>query len=1176
MQVSACSSFSPSPAGVTPASGRSPLRRPFHSKLILLAFGLLVTSLGVGAAQTSGEITGEVRDPSGAITPNATIVATNSETNVSRTTETNSSGVYNFPGLNPGIYQVKASAPGFQTSVRSNVELQVQQNARIDFTLAVGQSTETVEVKGSNVVLSTEDATVGTVIEGKPIVELPLNGRSFFSLVALSPNVNFGFTPAQQASGRLGGSRSTLTVSLSGARATWANYTLDGITNTDVDFNTYILQPSVEALQEFKVQSGIYPAEFGREAGQVNVSTKPGTNAYHGTAFEFLRNNVLDARDYDFNSSTRSATNPSPVSRPYRQNQYGFTIGGPVRIPKLFDGRNRLFFMSNYEGFKSRTTTTNFATTLTPAMRNGDFSAIPTPLQDPLSRSGTFPNITSTPFPGNQIPSTRFDKNSLYLMNNFFPLPNQPATVGLPLRNYQYAAKTPVDKDQVTERIDFNQNSKSQWFGRYSWTDETILTPGLTVDGFTTSTRASQWVLSNIWIFSPTKVNEARFGYNSLFNNITQQLAGVENVNAKIGVPVNITDPNSWGVPNIQLSNNLTSFGNATSSPFQINDKVYQGVDNFSWTFGKHALKIGGEYRYNQFPQLGNEFPRGQFFFTGQFTNAISAAGQTGGYSGADFLLGYMQNSIIAVALASADFRNSEWAAYVDDTWKVLPHVTITAGLRWEVAQPMLDASGHEVGVQLNAPLANTPNVQDQSQHPVYVRAGSGNFYDGVDFRYSPYWQAQGATVPGSPPLQVARDGRLGPRLINTSFTNYAPRLGVAWSPSSKWSVRTGFGFFYSQESKNSIFDLNRGLGGRTGQVTPTTYGMPTFGYTNFINTASLPVTIPIGLTWGASHDLPTTYSMQYILNVQRSFGNSTTLEVGYNGSQSRHLANLINAAAPIPGTASVINRLPYPEFGAAGIQFLKAEGVGNYNGVGAKLNQRLSNSLTMLLAYTFSKSLDDGSAIRGPGNDFVPPDARCRACDYGPSDFNVPQRFVASAIYSLPFGKGQRFLNRGGFLNQVVGGWQVSTITTWQSGAITETASYDSAGVVFSPNGERLNCVAGVDPVLPNPNATHWYNSAAFSNPVAGTFGNCGRDTLRGPKQVNIDFSTIKDFRITERQALQFRMEMFNAPNHVELGTPAANWGGSSGVAPPSNFGSITSTRANMRQIQFALKYNF
>src|SRR6266404_4944570 len=454
-------------------------------------------------AQTSGSITGEVKDQSGAVLPNAAVTASNSNTNVARSTVTNAAGIYSFPDLTPGMYTVKVAAAGFATMLKTNIELQVQQTARVEFILSVGQAIQTVEVtaSASSLNMNTENATVGTLIEEKRISELPLNGRNFFSLVALAPNVAFGFLPAQQASGRLGGTRSTLTMSLSGARATWANYTLDGIANTDIDFNTYILLPSVEALQEFKVQSGVYPAEFGREAGQVNVSTKPGTNQYHGTLFEFLRNDTLDARAYDFNSSTRSATNPSPQNQPYRQNQYGFTLGGPVRIPKLYNGRNRLFFMSNFEGFRSRQATTAFATTMTADMRNGDFSAIPTVLQDPLTRVGTPPNVTTSPYAvRNQIHSSRIDKTSLFLMK-FFPLPNQPVLPGTPNRNYQYTINTPVDKDQFNQRIDFNQNSKSQWFGRYSWTDELTVSPGLTTDGQTLYTRASQWVLSNVHIF---------------------------------------------------------------------------------------------------------------------------------------------------------------------------------------------------------------------------------------------------------------------------------------------------------------------------------------------------------------------------------------------------------------------------------------------------------------------------------------------------------------------------------------------------------------------------------------------------------------------------------------------------------------------------------------------------
>jgi len=1126
-------------------------------KLFQIA-GLLCVAMGIASAQTSGEITGEVKDPSGAVMPNASVTVTNTATNVGRSTVTNSSGVYSFPNLVPGTYDVKVMAPGFDSVLKTGVGLQVQQTARLDFDLRVGQSTQTVEVSGLAALLTTETATVGTVIEEKRITDLPLNGRNFFSLVALSPNVTYGFTPAAQAAGREGGSRAALTMSLAGGRATWSNYTLDGITNTDVNFNLYIVLPSVDALQEFKVQTGIYPAEFGRAAGQVNVSTKGGGNQYHGTAFDYLRNDALDAKNYDF-------LNTRPAKSPYRQNQYGFTLAGPVRIPKLFNGKNRLFFMSNFEGFKSRTTRVASATTLTPAMRNGDFSVVTTALQDPLTRVGSAPNVPSSPFPGNQIPANRFDKNSILLMTRFDPLPNVASANpnALPLNNYQYSAKTPVDKNQFTQRIDFSESSKSQWFGRYSWTDELTITPGLTVDGQTLYTKASQWVVSNTRVLSATKVNEARFGYNSLFNIIGQQLAGVEDVDALIGVPLKVTDKNSWGVPNVALSNNLTSPGNPTSSPFAIDDKVYQGVDNFSWVVGKHSLRMGGEYRYNQYPQVGNEFPRGQFFFTGAFTS--NANTQSGGYSGADWLLGSTQRVDMAVALVSADFRNHEWAAYFDDTWKISPRLTITAGLRWEVAQPMLDASGREVGIQLNQSLPSVANVSDLSKHPVFLRVGTGNFYDGVDFRYLP---SGGSSAP---PVQVARDGRLGPRLINTDYNNFAPRLGIAWSPSDKWSVRTGFGIFFSQESKNSIFDLNRGLGGRT-SVLPDTTKVPTTNYTNFINASALPVNIVTGLTWGANPNLPITYSMQYVLNVQRAIGKSTTLEAGYNGSQSRKVNNLTNQNAPLPGITAFATRAPYPEY--AGIQYLMAEGIGNYNGLGMKLSQRFGSNLTTLFSYTWSKALDDGSAIRGVANDFAPQDMRCRSCEYGLASFNVPHRFVTSILYNLPFGKGQKYLNHGGVVNQVVGGWQVSTITTLQSGLPIDTTSWDSAGTSFNPNSNRLNCVAP-NQVLSNPTANAYFNPAAFSNTVAGQYGTCARNNLKGPHQVNIDFSAIKDFRIAERQAIQFRMEMFNAPNHVEWGSPSASWG-SSNVTAPTSFGQIRGTAASMRQIQFALKYNF
>jgi hypothetical protein len=1131
-------------------------------RLVLSTALLAALPVGRLSGQTLATVTGEVHDSTGAAVAGATVTVRNTATNGVRIVTTNDEGIYAVPALIPGMYEVKTEKAGFKAATRTNIELQVQQTARVDFALEVGQVSETVEVSSALPLLTTENATVGTVIEQRRITDLPLNGRNFFSLVALSPNVTYGFNQAAQAAGRQGGSRSTLTMSLAGARSAWSNYTLDGITNTDINFNLYIVLPSVEALQEFKVQTGIYPAEFGRAAGQINVSTKGGTNQYHGSAFEFLRNSTLDARPYFF-KDPESPTQTAPLKQPYRQNQYGFTLAGPVWIPKLLNGKNRLFFMANYEGFKSRTTTTNFFTTMTPEMRAGDFSVVTSALQDPLTRvrtpnpSGSGFTVSSTAFPNNQIPASRFSPGSVYLLNNFAPLPNLPQT-GLPNRNYQYLVKTPVDKDQFTGRLDFNESSNSQWFGRYSWTDELTTNPGVKLNGSILYTRASQWVLSNTRVFSSAKVNEFRFGYNSIFNNISQELSGVQNVNEALNTPVKVSDPNSWGVPNMSLSGStLSGFGNDANGPFSIDNQVYQAVDNFSWIHGKHSFRFGGDWRYNRFLQIGNEFARGRFTFNGSFTgNGNTLAG---GYTGADLLMGYTSVIESAVALAKSDFRNNELGFYIDDTYKVTPRLTINLGLRYELAQPLLDKFGLQPNFQLRQALPGIANEPDPNKHPVLVRTGSGNFYDGLDFRYTG-------------PIQVARDGRLGDRMIRTDGNNFAPRLGIAYSPSAKWVFRTGFGVFYSQESKNSIFDMNRAMGGRANPVIDL-QGIPTLTYSNFINTTQLPVSFPPGLTWGADYNLRNTYSLQYLFNVQRSLGNNSTLEVGYTGNQIRRVHYLVNANAPNPGISSFDSREPYPEW--HGIQYLVGDGTGSYNGLSGKLTQRFGANLTTLFSYTWSKALDQNSAIRGTSNDFTLENQRCRLCDHGPAGYNIPHRFVSSVLFALPFGKGQRFANRGGVVDHVIGGWQVSTITAVQNGTSINTDSWDAAGMGAGfPHSNRLHCVAGASYVASNPNPDRYFDPASFRNVVAGEFGNCGRNNLRAPSTWNVDFSTMKDFRLHERHFLQFRMEMFNAPNHPAWGRPSATWGTQS-ATPAVSFGRIRST-SQLRQIQFALKYHF
>jgi len=1114
-------------------------------------------------AQTFGEIIGEVKDPSGAIVAGAAVTVINADTNVARSTTTNDVGIYNVPSLPPGRYQVKVAASGFDTALRTNIELQVQQTARVDFALTVGQSSQTIEVTSLAATLTTDSASVGTVVEEKDITDLPLNGRDFFQLVSLAPNVNYGFTAASIESSRQGGTRSLVTMSLSGSRQTWSNYTLDGIENTDVNFNTYIVLPSIDALQEFKVQTGIYPAEFGRNMGQVNVSTKPGTNSFHGTAYEFLRNDVLDANQYNFSSTAIQKS-------PYRQNQYGYTLGGPVWIPKLFNGKNRLFFMSNFEGFKSRLTQEALFTTIPQSFRNGDFSAVPM-LLDPTTRvkqaNGTY---TATAFPGNQIPTSRFNQYTVSMLK-YDPVPNIPGA-GLQ-NNFQEPLKMPVNKNQVNERIDWAQNQKSQWFGRYSWTGETSLTPGMTVDGSTLDTHASQWMVSNTRIFSPTKVNEARFGFSTLYNLLGQQLGGIEDVDKELAIPLPVSPSTGWGVPAITLSNGLTGFGNNNNGPYVTNDKIVQGIDNFSWTLGKHSLRMGGDYRYDTYPQTGNEYTRGQFAYNGYFTaNPNTLAGGNGA---ADFLMGAVYQSNMPVTLATDRFSANGVGAYFDDTWKVTPKLTVTLGLRWELEQPFYDAAQNETNVQINFPgipnIANDPNPAD---HPVLVREGNGSFYQGINFVYV------GATVPGFPiaPLQTARDGRMGSRMIRTDWLDFAPRIGIAYSPNSKWVLRTGYGIFYDQDSKNSIFDMERSLAGRAtsignyGQNT----GAPNLTMQNFISTAAFPIQIAPGTIWGTQYNLPITYSEEFLANVQRQFGNSTTVEAAYTGVLDRHLLFLNNSNAPIPGTSNVALRSPYPEFNT--IEELMAGGAGSYEAGSLKLNQRFSSGFSALVGYTYGKALDDGSAIRGVTNDQYPENPRCVLCSYGPSEFDVRQRFTAAVLYSLPFGQGKRLLNRGGIVNEIVGGWQASGILTKQTGPPINTTAWDSAGTGESAPSNRLNAT-GVSPYLSNPSTNAWFNLAAFSNPVAGTYGTMGRDSITGPALTNLDFSALKDFRVTENQRLQLRVESFNISNHPNWQmTTGSSWGNSS-ATPAATFNKITSTingNNSMRQIQFALKYIF
>lgn len=1127
---------------------------------VIYTLGVMLALSISGFAQTGGQVTGLVTDPSGSIIAGATITITNSQTNVTRTTTTNSAGDYAFPALLPGVYNMKAEMQGFRGEVREGVELQVEQIARIDFHLQLGAVTQTVEVAGGAPLLTTESATVGTVIDNNRMEELPLNGRSFTQLIALSPNVAYNSVAnGGQASARQGGDRATQEIFVAGARREYMNFTLDGVQNTDPGFNTYALLPSIDALQEFKVQAGVYPAEFGRLQIQVNVSTLSGTNQFHGSLFDFVRNNDFDALPYDFTSVPLK-------SSPFKWNQYGYTFGGPVWIPKVFNGKNRLFFMSNYEGFRLRQQTQTVYTTFPAAFRTGDFSSV---LATHVIKDPT----TGAPFPGNIIRPDRLDAIAKGFLQ-YYPAPNIPNAPNNGLsNNYLALDNISENKYQITERVDFVQNAKSNWFGRFSMQNETGLMPALAENGMSLVTKPKQAIINNTWILSPTLVNEARVGFLNFYNNFAPELAGITDVVKQLNLPGLLSDPASpaWGVPNISLADGFSGFGNNTDGPYTTSDHILQGVDNISWIRGSHSFKFGAEVDRTDFNETGNQYARAQYNFLNKAT----------GYDPADFMLGYVNSTVDAVALAVARFRMTSQFYYTQDTWKIRPNVTISYGLRYEYVPAWSDRVPLvNVWFPAGFNLQGDPkglNPQPVDTRPCIIENGSGTFNGGnVVFPTV----AQGGVC-------TARDGRLGPNLVQSDSTNFAPRLGIAWSPTSNWTVRVGAGVFYTQDTGNPVFDMSRSLSGKF-QVTETNNNL-TFenpfaanGVANACGVSAPLVCVPTPTLVSTYYGRQTPYVEEYELNVQRQLGRNTAVEIGYLGTQGHRLPRYIyyNAAAPGPG--SQLSREAWPNFNNT------VENIGNvnsnYNAFSAKVTRRMSSGFTFLLGYTYSKSIDDGSGLRTLGTDQIgAQNSYCLECERGLSIFDQKNRFVASTLYQLPFGRGRTYLNHG-LAGAFAGGWELGTIWSIASGSPVSIGDGTCQSNIGASCMDRPNAVPGQSSKLSNPTPHEWFNVQAFALQPQYTFGNLGRNTVIGPPLFSVDSSLKKDVKFTERLSLQLRLDAFNIFNHPNFGSPnnglVANKLDANGVPIPGSggFGTITSLNSgvSMRQLQVSLKLVF
>ena len=1095
--------------------------------------GLLLTLAPLAIAQGTGEITGTITDATGGIVPGASVTVTNAATGAQRHATSNEAGVYSVPALSPATYTVVVELQGFQTQTRRDLVLQVQQVARADFALETGTVTESVEVTGGAALLATEDSTVGQVIDNKRIVELPLNGRSYLQLAALTPGVNINSSPSAGATDFQGGHRARQQITINGQRGQFNHYTLDGIENTDPNFNTYILLPSVDALQEFKVQSATYPSEYGFGVTQINVTTKSGTNQLRGSLFEYHRNEALDAKNF-FDSKV----DPIP---PFERNQFGGTVGGPII-------RNRLFFFANYEGLREDKALTSRSSVPLAELRAGNFAGR-NPIYDPATRvqqpNGT---ITAQQFPDNQIPASRMDAKALTAMAEFWPLRNLPGTAS----NYLNTESRLANTDQWLGRADFVQSDAISWFGRVSWAKDREYAPaafpGL---GTWTNSRPDQVLVGNTWVLSPAIVNSARFGWSRFDNSMVGAHSYTYDVNGELlqisGLNLS-GDPAFWGLPTFGITG-YTGFGDRTNI-YLTHNNIFEVADDLSWVFGKHVMKFGFSSKLIHYNQLGNQFALGGFDFDGTATQ--NPASRTGtGDPMADFLLGYTSQSYTAVQPADAKLRSTYWGFYVGDSWRVSPRLTIDLGLRYEYLPPFRDINDQSV------------NITDLgTANPILVRASNKGEnldpYEGQAVRFTR--------------ATLVRDGRLGPGLVQPDRDNWAPRIGFAYSLSPDTVVRAGFGVFYNMiDLGNSIFDMARTLAGLRRDFPNTSFPNLQLTASPFSTTVSgSTIDLAQPLILGNSETMKNSSVNQWSLNVQRAIGAQLMVDIGYVGSNSRHLKKITGYNNPEPGPGSIDARRPYQQFGW--IQYPDSIGRGNYHALQLKAERRFRDGFTVLSAYTFGKALDDTSGVRpGAGDTLFVNNPWCNTtCEYARSSYDVRHRFVTSALVELPFGRGRRFgSGLPTLIDAIVSNWQLGGILTLESGPpVTPNAGRDTTNIGVGA-GNRPNQVA--DPNLPSDERTvdRWFRTDAFVQPPPFTFGDAGRNIIEGPGIINVDMSLSKRMPIGDSRTIEFRAEVFNVANHPIWSLPNTNLSNAA-------YGRITSTRIDSRQIQLALRFMF
>lgn len=1066
------------------------------------------------AQSITGTILGTVRDPSQAVIAGAKVTVTNVLQGWNQTANTDAAGDYIFTHLPPGKYSVTVSAAGFQQFTAADIELRVDQRARVDANLSPGTITEQVTVTAGAPLLETDSNVIGHVVNERDIRTLPLNGRRFFDLALLSAGAApQGTTFSSVVWGRTTG------VSLAGTRDINVSFLVDGAETRDERYGGTFMFSSVESIQEFKVQQNFVDAQYGQASAMVSAVTASGTNQFHGALYEFLRNNKLDARNF---FDQRSVP-------PLRFNQFGGSLGGPVMLPR-YSGKDKTFFFFNYEGQRTRRTTTTIATVPTLEERQGNLSAIRNQIYDPLS--GNPATGRRTPFPGNIIPTNRLDPISVNLLP-YWPTPNLPGTAA----NYIATVPQRVDYDQVTTRIDHNLSSNDRLMGRFSYIDQPYFQGDYApLAGRVSPLRDTSALVQYTRILSSRAVNEFRFSYTRSAATYAQEPVS-ENLAAKIGLKNTSTSPSEFGLPSVSVTG-YNGFGSFSPTIGNITDR-FQWADDFTYTRGKHNLKAGVDFRRLRYKQRSAQDPRGFMQYQANFSNP--GPGVAGGDALADFLLGTPGFWQVQLEELGFDGRMIQPGLYFQDDYKVTSRLSLTLGVRWEYNSPWVQ------------PRNNMGVFNFQTQKIEYA------LKDPFAFRTS---TETGDTVRRS--------------IINPQYNNWADRVGLVYRLTAKTVIRAGHGLYWNNVNNNQLtqsmslmypFVFQPQATESNSQLVPTMFN------TNLYPARPAGTDLPSGPSFSfftVQKTFRRPYTSQWNFNIQRTLGNNYLLQIGYMGNQSHKMPSFTNynqARLPDPNipfqNQPLQSRRPYPNFGT--INMFDRMGNASYHGLTASLEKRFSSGLSFLTSYTWSKALDTGTDIN---SDPIkqPGDAHSyrslAAIDTG-------HRFVASYSYELPFGKGKKYLtNSGGLVNAVLGGWQVNGITTFSLGvpfgvsAPTATPDVDAKFVTAN----RL-----CDGTLPRDQRTRlrYFDTSCFAIPSPGTFGNSARNLWHGPGLNNWDMSFFKIFPLPgEGRQIQFRFESFNIFNHTQFNNPGSS-------LPSGTFGVITSAKTP-RQNQVALRLSF